>query len=336
MRSAAVALVVLVLAAGCAEAPGEPGGADAAEAEPARAGVGALLGVVVDDAVRPLPDAAVAVSGPSGTLQATTDATGGFRFDGLAAGVYLVEVTKRYYIAHQQAVTVVEGAEPAVTRFQLTFEASKVPFASVYKYDGFYECGVYTVRVCANVNIATWIVLCANTGICVGNVTTDHSLLFQRVEPGLAFLQTELSWTPTSATGEAMGILIGGGTEEELKEGANLPAYNATQGPSPLMLRMSNHEAEDSWCRRNEQCETSAVVNESRIGTDRALLVQVDAGPTFPVADDCGVDGVYDPEPCGLGFAFQQPFTLFTTAFYGYEPPVDWLFTTSGETPPPP
>jgi hypothetical protein len=96
------------------------------------------------------------------------------------------------------------------------------------------------------------------------------------------------------------------------------------------MLRISNHEAEDAWCRQNDQCETTEVVNESKIGTERALLVQVDMGPTFRVADGCYF------EPCGTGFNAQQPYTLFITTFYGYEPPVDWLFSTTGELPPPP
>ena len=334
MRWLPVALLIFLALAGCSEAPT---GGEAPSDEPAPAiktGVGSMTGVVVDDAVRPLADANVTAAGPSGPLQAVTDADGGFRFDDLAPGVYFVEVTKKFYIAQQQALTVVEGVESPPAKFLLTFEASQVPYATVYKYDGFYECGVYYSRVCSNVNIATWIVVCANTGVCIGNVTTDRSLLFQSVEPGLDFLQTELSWEPTSATGEALVLLIGGGTEEELKEGVGLPAYNGTQGPSPLMLRISNHESEDSWCRQRDQCERTDVLNESGIGTNRAMLVQIDAGPTFVVAESCGVPSV--PDPCGTGFAFQQPFTLFTTAFYGYEPPLDWLFTTTGAPPPPP
>lgn len=332
MRSAVLASLVLLLA-GCSDAPAKASGDDDAPREP---GAGALVGIVLDDALRPLPDANVTAAGPSGPLQAVTDAQGSFRFDGLAPGIYLVEASKRFYITTQQAVTVVEGVEPEVAKFVLTFEASSVPYATLYKYDGFYECGLYAVRVCSNVNILTWVVLCANTGVCLGNVTNDHSLLFQWVEPGLSFLQTELAWTPTSATGEALSLLIGGGNEEELKSGVSLPAYNGTQGASPLMLRISNHEAEDSWCRRNNQCERTDVLNESSIGTTRAMLVQIDTGPSFQVAESCGVPGVYQMRPCGAGFSFQQPFSLFTTAFYGFEPPVDWLFSNEGALPPAP
>ena len=343
MRTSWVFLVALLAgsaaSAGCAGKAADDGAtADGQSTSPA--GVGSILGVVVDDAVRPLAEANVTANGPSGTLNATTDAAGEFRFDGLAAGVYIVEVRKPLYISHQQAVTVVESAEPDTTRFLLTFEASSVPYANLYKVEGFYECGAYPMRICSNVNIATSVVLCAyNPALCLGNVTQDRSLFFQWVEPGLDFLQTEMSWEPTTDTGTELGLLIGGGTEEELRGGANLPAYNGSYGPSPIMLRVSNHEGVPNWCTENtgnEDCESPDVLNRSRIGVERALLVQVDMGPTYRVADSCGVPDVQEVQPCGTGFNAQQPYTLFITTFYGYEPPVDWLFSTTGELPPPP
>src|SRR5207249_4842223 len=143
-------------------------------------------------------------------------------------------------------------------------------YANVYKYDGFYECGAYAVRLCSNINIATWIVVCANTGICIGNVTQDHSLFFQDIDPGATFIQAELVWEATLSTGQALGFLLGGGNEAELKAGM-APAYNGTQGPSPLMLRISNHEAADSWCTQISppSCTGGDVLNQSGIGTER-------------------------------------------------------------------
>jgi hypothetical protein len=327
--------VLLLLAAAVAGCAGDKPAA--ADAEGATETTGILQGIVVDDAIRPVAGVAIQAAGNAGAFNASTGADGLFRIAGLPPGSYLVEASKPRHTTQRLAVDVRAGVdEPELARFELTFEAASVPYANVYKYDGFYECGLYSVRVCANVNIATWIVVCANTGVCAGNVTGDHSVFFQGVEPGLDFIQTEMSWSPTSTTGESLAFLIGGGTEAELREGVGLPAYNATQGPSPLMLRISNHEAEDSWCHRNEQCETTEVLNESKLGTERALLVQVDTGPWLAAAPSCGVPGVFNPEPCGVGAAVQQPYTMFTITFHGYEPPVDWLFATTGQVPPPP
>lgn len=334
------AVAVVLLLTGCAgkSTTGDTATTDSEATGPT--GVGSIVGIVVDDAIRPLADANVTATGPSGTMQAVTDTEGGFRFDDLAAGVYIVEVGKRYYISHQQAVTVVESMEPETTKFLLKFEASTVPYANLYKLDGLYECGAYPMRVCSNVNIATSVVLCGyNPALCLGNVTQDRSLFFQWVEPGLDFLQTEMSWEPTTQAGTELGLLLGGGTEEELRGGVNLPAYNGSYGPSPIMLRVSNHEAVPNWCTENtgnEDCESPDILNRSRIGVERALLVQVDMGPMIRVADSCGVPGVYEPSPCGAGFNFQQPYTLYITTFYGYEPPGDWLFSTTGALPPPP
>lgn len=331
-RWAGATLLLLATAlAGCA-GDGPPAGAEGATAT-----TGILQGIVVDDSIRPVLNASIRAAGNGGTFNASTGADGLFRIAGVPPGSYLVEASKPGHMAHQVAVDVRAGVdEPELARLQLAFEPSSVPYANVYKYEGFYECGLYAVRVCSNVNIATWIVVCANTGVCVGNVTADHSLFFQALEPGLDFIQTEMSWSPTSSTGEALAFLIGGGSEAELREGVNLPAYNATQGPSPLMLRISNHESEDSWCHRNEQCNTTEVLDESKLGTERALLVQVDTGPWLAVAPSCGVPGPVNPEPCGVGASVQQPYTMFTITFHGYEPPPDWLFATAGQVPPPP
>jgi hypothetical protein len=327
VRGPTLAAVVALLLAGCAD-PAPPAAEGAAPA-----GLGTLRGLVVDEAVRPLAGATVTATGNSGTLNGTTGADGLFQFDGLAPGVYLVEVTKATYSSHQQAVDVREGTEAPLAKFQLSFQADSVPYANLYKYDGFYECGLYGMRVCSNINILTWVVLC-QYGLCLGNITNDRSLFFQYVEAGPQLIQTELTWTPTSAAGEAFAYLIGGGNEEELRGGVGLPAFNGTYGPSPLMLRISNHEAEDTWCKRNNQdCETPRTLDGSGIGTTRALLVQIDTGPVVEVPG-CAVPGT-TMNPCGAGAVVQQPFTMYTTVFYGYEPGVDWRFTAEGRVPPP-
>lgn len=302
----------------------------------ATATTGVLHGLVVDGAVHPVAGANVTVRVGNGTQTSTTGPDGLFRFAGLEPGNYLVQVTKAHFMQAQQAVDVHAGVDdPPLAKFVIEFQADSLPFADVYKYDGFYECGAYQVRICSNVNIATWVVICADSGgkVCIGNVTNDRSLLFQYVQGGLSYLQSELSWDSTVDTGKVLTMLMGGGTDAELKAGVNLPAFNSTTGPSPLVGRVTNHEGPGAWCARvpNPPCQTPDTLNSSKIGTERALLVQIDTGPTYDTGMDCVAFS-----PCGAGFSAQQRFSLYTTAFYRYEPPADWLFSTTGEVPPPP
>jgi hypothetical protein len=244
-----------------------------------------------------------------------------------------VDVSKPFYSPHRQgAVVRSDGAEPELLRFQLVFEPRSVPYAALYKYDGFHECGFNFLRVCSNVNILTSIVLC-QYGACLGNVTADRSLFFQAVEGGPSFIQAELVWEPTTETGRALNFYIGGGNASELQLGT-ASTYNGTGGVSPLMLRITNHEGDAAWCHRipDPPCPVPDTLNQSRIGTERTLLAQVDAGPTYP-ADWPGCE---DLGYCGAGFSALQPFTMFTAVFYGYEPPMDWRFVETGTLPPAP
>jgi len=326
----APAVVIGFLLAGCA---GTTGSTSSAGGDSVAPGQGVLAGIVVDDAIRPIAEAAVNVTGPGGAFNATTDAGGTFRIGDLEPGAYLVRVTKEYYSPHEQAVVVQTGVDdPELVRFQLVFEASSVPFATVYKYEGFHECGLNFIRVCSNVNIATWIVVCGSTNgaVCLGNVTGDRSLFFVVIDGIPSFLQAELVWEPTLDAGRALSFVIGGGNESELNSGF-ASGYNYTSGESPLMLRITNHEGENSWCYQNvDDCEVPETLNYTRIGTERALLGQVDAGDTQEVGG-CGVIS-----PCSVGASVQQSFTMYTTVFYGYEPPDEWRFTTDGQPPPPP
>jgi hypothetical protein len=330
-RAAILLLASALLLAGCS------GSRTAGDAGPA-ADAGVLRGLVVDDAVRPLAGVSVAARGQGGEWNATTGADGLFRIAGLPPGAYLVSASKLYHIGSEQAVDVRAdagpGGEPPLVRFQLAFEARSVPFAALYKYEGFHECGFNVMRICSNVNILTSIVLCQYPGApCVGNVTADRSLFFQAIDGIPAFIQAELAWTPTTEPGQALNFYIGGGNVTELQLGT-ASTYNGTGGLSPLMLRITNHEGDDAWCHRvpDPPCPVPDTLNQSRIGAERTLLAQVDAGETYPAP----YPGCEDVGYCGAGFSTQQPFTMFTTVFYGYEPPDEWRFVDTGATPPPP
>src|SRR5688572_410097 len=90
--------VCLVLLAGCAaNSGGEPGPASTAGDfsdldVDATETTGVLLGVVVDETIRPIAGASVVLQGgPAGDKKATTDQEGRFAFDDLEPGTYFLQ-----------------------------------------------------------------------------------------------------------------------------------------------------------------------------------------------------------------------------------------------------
>jgi hypothetical protein len=306
-----------ILLAGCAGAGGGGGGpSDANDLadDPSR---GTLAGVVVDDAIRPVAGASVNVTGGATQANATTDREGRFAIPGLEPGTYVVRVSKEFYSSHEQAVVVQDDlAEPEVVRFQLVFEPQSVPYADLYKFEGFFECGFSFpgggTNGCANVNIVTGIMLCAYDLPCT-NVTSDRSVELIPITPQPGFLQSEMVWEPTSDAGRAMDFGLFAATREELQDGF-ADGYNGTWGESPLMLQLHGADLE-----------------ESRIGIEgRQLGIQVSSAWSMPIPV-CS-----DVEPtCGAGLVVQQPYTTYTHAFYGYRPPAEWRFATDGPPPSP-
>ena len=307
MRWSAVVLVAVLLA-GCAG--GGPSDANTLADDPS---LGTLAGVVVDDAVRPVEGASVNVTGGLAPVNATTDANGRFAIPGLQPGSYVVRVSKEFFSPHEQAVVVQAGlAEPELVRFQLVFEPRSVPYSNLYKFEGMFECGVWPTNGCANVNIITGIMLCSLDLPCF-NTTQDRSVELIPIDGVPTFLQSEMVWEPTTATGTAMTFGLGSATRQELQDGF-ADGHNYTEGESPLMLTLNG-----------------SVMAERGIGADRMLLIQVSAGDSMPLPASC------EPlnDHCGVGASVQQSYTTYTHAFFGYFPPAGWLFSVDGPPPPP-
>ncbi|HUR24643.1 MAG TPA: carboxypeptidase-like regulatory domain-containing protein [Candidatus Thermoplasmatota archaeon] len=297
--------VLVVLLAGCANPDKTASAGDSAAAPTS----GTLAGVVVDAAIRPLAGASLVLI--PGDLNATADATGAFSFADLRFGDYTLTASLAGYLDSTTTVTVAEGDAGAV-QVVLEVEPSDTRFANLYKYDGLYECGFWPTNGCANVNIVTGIMLCETPAPCF-NATSDSSIFLQWVDPGMQFLQTEMSWEPTFDFGKELYFGVGGANRDELQRGI-APGYNDTGGQSPLMVTLD-------W----------ETLNESKIGTERSLLLQISSGAADTVPGGC----VFW-DPCGPTVHFQQPFQVFTTTFYGYLPPPGWLFAETGMVPPPP
>jgi hypothetical protein len=301
------AVLLALLLAGCAADSGGPSG-DA----PADAALGTLRGLVVDAAIRPLAGADVTVQ--PGGLNATTGDDGAFAFAGLAPSEYRVSVERKGYIGATATARVEAGDAGAPVQFVLEALPDTVRYVDLYKFDGLFECGVWPTNGCANANILTGIVFCSLDLPCF-NATGDRSVELHPIDGVPTFLQSEMVWEPTTETGRAMIFGIGHATRQELQDG-EASADNFTEGESPLHLTINE-----------------TVLLESSIGGDRMLLIQASVSVSEAFQSPACPPGL--GPPCGVGVSFQQPYTTYTHAFYGYAPPPGWRFTDGAPAPPP-
>jgi hypothetical protein len=131
------ALLAVALLAGCAAKAG-PESAPAAAVLDGGGGTGTLvaglLGVVVDAAIRPVPNATVVLEGKD--VSRTTSSDGSFSFLDLAPGAYLVRVTVDPYLSQQVAVELASGAISQV-RIVLEVDPQRLPYNVTHKAEGF-------------------------------------------------------------------------------------------------------------------------------------------------------------------------------------------------------
>src|SRR5687768_11926734 len=103
---ALAALLLATALSGCAENGGAAQGTPAEE-------MGTLRGIVVDGAIRPLPNVQLSVRGPAGTLWANSTAGGVFEFAAaLPFGVYVVAAHRAGFLDTYAAAEVDGGDRP--------------------------------------------------------------------------------------------------------------------------------------------------------------------------------------------------------------------------------
>lgn len=144
------ALVTGAVLAGCAGDPGDAAAGsvqlgdgstlqlqDAADAT--TASTGAISGVVVDDAIRPLANITLRVLGLTERTLAS-DAQGLFLVPDLEPGLYTVAANETGY-APVQTTAEVRAGEVAKVRLQLPFDATPRPRHVTLQFDGFNQVG---------------------------------------------------------------------------------------------------------------------------------------------------------------------------------------------------
>ena len=306
---ALLALLLTALVAGCAD---PPSGGDGSEPEPeafqdveVTETTGAIRGVVVSEAIVPIPG--VVVQLVDGANQ-TTDEEGAFVFNGLAPGDYFVSASKAGYISQQQAATVVAGEEPPITKILLPVDPGALsPFFQEYVFDGYIQCSLTGVAVsfaaCSAINI-------------FAPVTDDRFGVTYELASKPSWIQTEMIWDSTQAAGGEMTVQYSWDCGDE--NGGFLCDYGVG-GKSPLILRAN--ETAIAEINEGEYNGTELFIRSFNQGLE-------ESDPDIPS---------YGSAPGGgVGLTLNQQFTYYTHIFYGYEPPADWVYSVDSTVPQPP
>lgn len=134
----AILAVLPVLLAGCSGGGGGPEGTGPTpeDVDPGSTVRGAISGVVVDDAIRPIGGAVVTLT--STGANATTDEDGQFSFLDLEPGFYAMTAAAPLYLPTQVTADVVAGQATKV-KVQLVPDPTPQPYHITVKHDGFMQ-----------------------------------------------------------------------------------------------------------------------------------------------------------------------------------------------------
>lgn len=243
MRGSLVALLVASsLLAGCSDGGGDPAAEPAQEPDAFQdidvtATTGAIRGLVITEAIVPIPGATVRLV--QGGQEKVTDDDGAFVFTGLEPGTYFLSVSKVGHFTVQTSAEVVAGVEnPPIVKVVLVVDEATQPFTEMLQWSGFFACGVGTnagggigVNPCA-----VDAIVCGQSGICLLGSSNTHDFPFgtDRV-PDLA--QAEAVWEGTQALGNDLYL----GWHE-----SGTADFTGVGGPSPLVLPATKEQIVDA------------------------------------------------------------------------------------------
>lgn len=320
MRVGALLAVMVagVVLAGCSgsEEPREPepqGGASFEDLDvQATDTKGILLGVVVDEAIRPIKDATVTLNMPGGgKSEKTTDTEGRFAYGDLDPGTYFLVVKHQLYTEVQASAEVVAGdKDPRVLRVQLERLFAQDPFSELIAFDGYLACSISFPVGTTCVNDYTRIVGGTVPG-CQGGCLRDYNVsktggnireYVSSVGPGWQTLVFEATWVP-SFEGLAQGLTI---SVSYFTRPTASHFYAGTSMPNPLRLQV------DVGVEGEGQNLEPTLINPE--GQDDLFVFFNDGGGAGSVT-------------------LNQKFQSFQTNFYYGVPPEGWSFV-NGDTAP--
>lgn len=339
------ALLLAVVLAGCADDPADtaagPGvpvddddfndlGLDADE------DTGILRGVVIDEAIRPLPGVLVSAIGAGGVnVTMTTLDDGLFGFDDLEPGTYFLSVAKAGYVSTQTSAEVVANVDdPDPVKILMTADPATRPYVQPYHLDGYIGCSVRPMFLAYQC-----------PGITATNVVNAN---YDDMPTTPDWIQSEMVWDSTQATGDELSLSIRclpGDTDPAERCPDGQLTITRAEGHSPLVATI-NRTVALNWTLGGPE------------GNPLSVSIFVFGRSDLDVWDEETIDGAQEPvtgDPClhwpdqgllfgpgtcmratGPGFVLNQKVDVYTHVFYGYTPPEGWSFGENGDPPAPP
>lgn len=320
--------LVVALLAGCAAAPS---GADETGFEDldfgdaaATATTGLIRGVAIDDAIRPIANVLVNITGT--TQSATTGDNGTFVFTGLEPGTYFLQASKPGFSSLQTSTEVVAGInEPPIVKVLLIADPSTAPRAVLYHLDGFIECSVRPM------------ILAQQCGLSSSDVVNAE----YELEAIPDWIQSEMVWTSTQAAGDELSLSI-----RCLVQSERCPDGQRTivrsEGKSP-QIGTINRTVAEFWALGAPDGDPLSLsifaFGRSDLDVyDEDVVDGAQQGVTGnPCLDWSGV--VFPAGTCirmtGPGAIINQKVDVYTYVFYGFLPEEGWTFGANGPPTPP-
>lgn len=294
MRPVLLAALALMVAGCSGGGPGDVTGAGDDDGDASLAEPGRLCVVVVDEAIRPLADASVAVLAGAVNQTVKTGPEGSACFD-VADGTYIVQASALNFVSASTTVEFKADDPPRVARILLTRMFSQDPFHEERKVEAFIQCGYSISGVMSS--------LCLNDYThFVGPYTCPQCehILDRRsadfeVGPGWQTMVYEMTWDPTTATSNEMRLTI-----------SHFPRpathwYCGGVGPDPVLVRM----------------EVGVVCDDQQ---DEPTMVPPEGLPNMHLF------GATAASDAPASMTFSQSFSVYMNFFYYGKPPEDWSF----------
>jgi hypothetical protein len=294
----AVALTATVLA-GCASKANDTltTGPDGITVTPTPT-TGIVRGIVVDTAVRPIGGVHLALKAGEKTLTTDSIANGGFGFEGLAPGTYFITAAKPGFNEVRVSADVkANDASPQIVKVAMEANPATKPFVESYVFRGIIECsGTFVVVGAALCSIPND--NCIDPLPCAGNVTNDNTQVHYLPQRVPTWVQSEMVWQSTQSLGTDLSLMY---SWDCGSDNGGFLCDHQVSGQSPLLLTAN---AQD--------------IQKVGIGNSTDIYIRVFNTGT---AETMG----------NVGATVEQEFTVYTTVFYGFQPPDGYRFSKDGD-----